>query len=158
MSLQWLSEDVYTLTSRNIDKQSPLIDKYITMGIPALGQYQGGFLAEMGDIQVCLNIQIQKNNEISVSVCGLNDSGQMETRYIVSGDPATVLIKAFITDFPEAVLTTPQLKPFVLMLADPKTKVSGEILGPMTFRTFSKILADTSIQQQNKHIIVAIQK
>ena len=158
MSSQWLTQDVYALSSHNIKKQSPFIDKYITMGIPALGKFQSGFLAETGDIQVCLNIDINKNNEISASVCCLNDSGQMETRFIVSGDPATLLIKAFITDFPDAVLTTPQFKPFVLMFMDPTTKVAGTVLGPMTLTVFSQILTDSNNQQQNKHIIVAVQK
>jgi hypothetical protein len=150
-----------------------LLDKFITMGIPALGKYQSGLLAEAGDIKVCLSIEISKNQEILLHVCNLDEKGGgggLAQRLTFDGPHASLVLKTFICDFPDAMFITPDFKTLCLFtrVEEQNHKKSSSssrkmpqnnesnIEGPMSFNTFSRIVVDNI--RKPKHIIVAVQK
>jgi hypothetical protein len=158
-----------------------LLNKFITMGIPALGKYKSGLFAEAGDIKVCLSIEVDKNQDILLHVCNLGDDGGLVQRLTFEKPHASVILKAFICDFPNAMFITPDFKRLCLFTkveekeskegnegnegsGDNKKKhnVSKQNLsqqsnaeGPMSFSTFTRIILDNI--RKPKQIIVAVQ-
>ena len=147
-----------------------LLNKFITMGIPALGKFQSGLFAEAGDIKVCLSIEIDKNQNILLHICNLGDDGGLVKRLTFESPHASVILKAFICDFPNAMFITPDFKRLCLFTkVEEKNEKNEKILkvskhnlgqqsnaeGPMSFSTFSRIILDNI--RKPKQIIVALQ-
>ncbi len=153
----WLTMDESELGTYNVNKQdNDSLDKFITMSIPALNKFHSGFMAEPGDIKVCLSIQIEKDYELVIHICDLDDNGYLRERITVRGPQATAILKAFVTDYPDSVLTTSQFKTLYLFTQSDNHKKSQNLEGPMNFKTFRRILKQNI--NHSKHAIVAVQK
>ena len=176
----WFSMDETELMTRAIvQKQTreakndetgldDLLNKFITMGIPALSKYQNGLFAEAGDIKVCLSLEIAKDQEIILHVCSLGDGDKGLIQRLTFQSPhASLILKTFICDFPDAMFITPNsqiLCLFTKVEENASTKISknakklkhnSNAEGPMSFNTFARIVRDNI--RKPKHIIVAVQ-
>ena len=157
-SARWLTKSETDLLPHT---HSPLLDKFIEMGIPVLKRFKSGFLAEMGDIEVCLLIHIESDGYLKTQVCHIDENGQLKDRITANGINATQLVKSFIMDFPDAVLTTSSRKPLCLFSSSSSAFVAqetktqspdeeqpsrslGTFQGYMNFTTFQSIIKDHS--------------
>lgn len=140
------------------------LDKFIEMGIPILKRFKSGFLAEMGDIEVCLLIHIESDGNFKTQVCHIDENGQLKDRITANGINATQLVKSFIMDFPDATLTTSSRKPLCLFASSSsaftthetktldkqesqpqsQSRSLGTFQGYMNFTTFQSIIQDHS--------------
>ena len=172
----WLTSDETDLMKRALTQKEArevtgsddLLDKFITMGIPALGKYQKGLFAEAGDIKVCLSIEIDTNQDVILHVCNLGDGeGGLIQRLTFKSPHASLIFKTFICDFPNAMFITPYSEILCLFTqletGRPKSSSRKTTLnqksnaeGPMSFATFSRIVLDNI--RKPKHIIVAVKK
>jgi len=153
----WITKDESELGTYNVEEQEhEILDKFITMGIPALAKFQSGYVAEPGDIEVCLLIQIEKDYEVVVHVCNLDDHDQLKERITVQGPHASAILKAFMTEFPNAVFTTAEFKTLCLFTEIDRSKKIQHFEGPMNYTTFSRIVREN--MNKPKHIVVAVQK
>jgi hypothetical protein len=153
MSKKWLNESSETLQVYKADKaDNVLYDRFIDLGLPVLRKYKSGFLAEMGDIQVCLLIHVLDNADVRVEVCNIDDQGELKSRLDVSGQSAINMIKSFVCDFPSSVLTTSERKPLCLFsqkntpeeksIVEKDLKTIGFYQGFMSFLTLKHIVSN----------------
>ena len=136
---KWLTQDFSSIVvhvSEDAKRKENAI-QFCQAGTPALFKTHTGFVAEMGDIQVCLSMSLNATNgEVTGSVCQLNpETGEMTTRMEKKGDDANLVFQAFVMDFPKAVLTTEDMKPLCLF----KGKGKGRMfVGYLSFEEFLK--------------------
>lgn len=97
-------------------RDEKFLDKFLDLSLPVLKKFKSGFVAEMGDIQVCLLIHLEDNGLIKVEVCSITDEGELKSRIEEKEGKAVQLVKSFITDFPTAVMTTSNRKPLCLFM------------------------------------------
>lgn len=163
-STRWMTESAEMLGGEFKSIDMPLLDKFVEMGIPVLKRYKSGFLAEMGDILTCLLIHVEDSGNLKVQVCHIDDEGQLKSRTEAVGNHALNVVKAFVKDFPEAVLTTSARKPLCLFAQKSTTDTEkttttkdsdlhsmGMFKGYMSFLTFKHIVSD-----QSQKITVAV--
>jgi len=174
-SNRWMVDSAERLGGEFKSANMSLLDKFVEMGIPVLKRYKSGFLAEMGDILTCLLIHVEDGGGLRVQVCHIDDHGQLQSRTETVGEKASNVVKAFVMDFPEAVLTTSAQKPLCLFakkstpdtskseessdsadrrgypLEDPNLHSLGMFQGYMSFMTFQRIVSD-----QSQKITVAV--
>jgi hypothetical protein len=139
-------------------RDGKFLEKFLEMGIPVLKKYKSGFMGETGDIQVCLLIHLEEDDNLKTEICHINDEGELKSRINCLRSDAINVIKAFSWEFPEAVFTTPSRKPLCLFTnkkdnlykknalssaaPDPKIQISmGMFVGYMNFKTFKQILS-----------------
>lgn len=118
-------------------KRKESAEQFCQAGTPALFKTHTGYVAEMGDIQVCLCMSLNSTSgEVSGEVCQLDPAtGEMKVRMTKKGDDANILFQAFVMDFPKAVLTTEDMKPLCLF----KGKGKGRMfVGYLSFDEFLK--------------------
>ena len=127
---RWLSLDTDQLIQTSLTSEDKKkLNQFLNLGIPVLQKIKSGFVADVGDIQVCLlvhYISVPFRNEekktednsltinpsgLQVEVCHINDAGELMARLNEQGDKAIQLLQCFSFDFPEAVWTTSQRKP-----------------------------------------------
>ena len=164
---KWMGLSETSQFSSN-SNEDVLIGKFIEMGVPVLKKFKSGFLADIGDIQFCLLLHFETNKELKVQLCALDDGGQLVDRLTLTGDQAVKMVKMFVADFPNAVLTTSERKPLCLFAVpsssgdvDVKKQAAdgedvsllGVFQGYMNFATFQRIISDKS-----KKISVAVPK
>ena len=118
-------------------------------------KYKSGFIAEMEDIQFCLMVHVLDQDELETQVCCINDQGELLARITERGPKATNLIKCFIFDYPEAIVTTSKRQPLCVFAdKDEKLKKSnnkinmkkqegsfGMFMGYMNLTTVKNILS-----------------
>ena len=171
-SNRWMTDSAERLGGEFKSANMALLDKFVEMGIPVLKRYKSGFLAETGDILTCLLIHVEDSGGLRVQVCHIDDYGQLQSRTETVGGKASNVVKAFVMDFPEAVLTTSAQKPLCLFakkstpdtskseessdpadlsLGDPNLHSLGMFQGYMSFMTFQRIVSD-----QSQKITVAV--
>jgi hypothetical protein len=137
----WLTKTMDELLNNHQDhlKNTRYIENFIQMGIPILKKYKSGFLACMGDIQVCLLIDIEDNNNTNVKICQINGQGELISRLETTNPThSKTLIKSFIIDFPEATLITSTQKPLYLFTQN------GIFAGYMNLKTLTQLLSTTT--------------
>lgn len=173
---RWLTESLDALT---LDVQHsttrPLVQKFIEMGIPILKRFKSGFLAETGDIVVCLLIHVL-DDELKVQVCNIDDQGQLQARLETQSNVQSyALIQSFVQSFPHAVLTTSTRKPLCLFFkheakedqkkrkpnkreeaAPEELNSLGTFQGYMSFDTFARIVKTQTDQNSANKITVAV--
>lgn len=158
MSKRWLNETIENLQSYKSSKADEVLyDRFIDLGLPVLRKYKSGFLAEMGDILVCLLIHVMENSDVRVEVCNIDDQGELKSRLEATGQQAIEVIKSFLCDFPSSVLTTSERKALCLFsqkntpeekaVNEKDLKTIGFYQGYMSFVTFKRIVSnkDTKI-------------
>jgi hypothetical protein len=143
---RWLSLDTEQLISSVFTaEEKKKLDQFLNLGIPVLQKIKSGFVADVGDIQVCLLIHYvslpfaaveeKKSNNSSfdssgfkVEVCHINEEGELLSRIKEQGDKAVQLLQSFTLDFPEAVWTTSQRKPlcFFTQMKEQKQQVQSQ--------------------------------
>ena len=150
---RWLKMTEADLAAREEKSLDPLVGKFLEMGLPVLKRFKSGFLAEMGDIQMCLLVHVEDTGEVKVQLCRLDDEGQLTEYLTLTGAPAQRTIQFFVQDFPAAVLTTSTRKPLCLFAKPqaataegptPDTQSLGLFQGYMDFVTFQRIVNDHS--------------
>lgn len=114
---KWLNAGFHELTDGITENKSVFTaEKMCQIGIPALFKSHEGYVAETGDIAVCLKMSIEPyTGKISGSVCVLDmETGELKERLTEEEDKAKTLFKAFVLDFPQAVLTNGEMQPLYL--------------------------------------------
>lgn len=138
----WLTDNADALVEVKGDGAS--LEKFLEMSTPVLERYKSGFVACMGDIEVCLCVHVEKK-ELRVQVCHIDAEGQLLCRLEETGQRARQMLKSFILDFPEAVITTSLRKPLCLfsqpiVASVEKSNSLGTFQGYMSFRSFTQIM------------------
>lgn len=132
-----------------------VLKTFLRLSTPILKQYKSGFIAEMEDIQFCLMVHVLDQDEIETQVCCINDQGELLARITERGLKATNLIKCYIFDYPEAIVTTAKRQPLCVFAdKDDKLKKSnnkinmqkqagsfGMFMGYMNLQTVKTILS-----------------
>lgn len=160
---KWLkgSLDQILQTKMN-DQNLKIIERFLDLGTPVLKKCKSGFLADTGDIQFCLLIHLEDDGQFQTELCVLGDDGELVPRIKEDNQKAITMIKSFIMDHPDAVLTTQERKPLCIFSSqkeslkeksDPAVGGSGLFIGYMTLNTFKKALHN--IQNTSK-LIVAV--
>ena len=114
---KWLNAGFHELTERASERKgADTAEQMCQIGLPALFKSHEGYVAEPGDIAVCLKMSIEPyTGKISGSVCTLNpETGELSDRLTEEEDKARALFKAFVLDFPQAVLTSGEMQPLFL--------------------------------------------
>jgi hypothetical protein len=153
---RWMSlssEQLLRTTSSPEEKNK--LDKFLNLGIPVLRKIKSGFVADDGDIQVCLLIH-HTDEGLKVEVCHINDEGELFARLVEHGQQATRLLQTFTLDFPAAVWTTSQRKPLCFFTQMKEQKQLSEKMldstcyaGPSCSMQDSNCFAGTSKSQDS---------
>jgi len=145
---RWLTDAADTLGFKVAS--IPLLDRFVDLGLPVLKKFKSGFVAEPGDILFCLLLHVEDDGGLRTQVCHLDDTGQMQARVEATGALALSVLKAFLQDFPAAVLTTAQYKPLCLFAQPTDGSASppadgfrrlGLFQGYMSWETFQRVVA-----------------
>jgi hypothetical protein len=130
---RWLTCDAAELTQNNTNRHDRrTIHKFLSLGVPVLQKVKSAFIAEEGDIQVCLLVHdeevgptknaAEQKSLLRVDVCHITEDGQLEARLSVNGEAGQQLLEAFTFDFPGAVWTSQQRNPFCFFTNPKKIK------------------------------------
>jgi len=158
---KWLKGSLDQLIPINF-KDMKLIERFIELGTPVLKKCKSGFLADTGDIQFCLLIHLEDDGRFQTEVCVLGDDGELVPRIKEENQAAINIIKSFIIDHPNAVLTTQERKPLCIFSSkneslkeksDAAMGGSGIFVGYMTFNIFKKAVSNP---QNVSKLIVAV--
>ena len=129
------------------------VNYLIQLSTPVLKKTKSGFIAETGDIQSCLLVHFNDSgpesstNQIKVEVCHIDDDGQLVAKLTETEENALQLIRSFLIDFPDSVITTQNRKPIILFTSrtndednNADTTVIGKPLGYLTLTNMRKII------------------
>lgn len=148
---------------------TPALARFFDLALPVLKRYKSCFLADTGDILMCLLIHGDNTTtsntgndpSLRVELCRLDDTGQLQEYARVEGGLALATLKRFVTDFPQAVLTTSARQPLCLFASNrPSSKAGPESEEPRSLGLFQGYLTwhnfQGILQQGFKGINVAV--
>lgn len=166
-SYRWMHHSSQQLISHLNTPKTKLAEKFLKAGLPILKKYKSGFIAEMEDIQCCLLIHLEDNGEVKAEVCELDENGSLKARITTSGNEASELIKSFVIDFPNAVMTTSQRRPLGLFSKSKADEITNEVIQKQTGTSVDETLGcwqgyfclksfENALQEETGHIYVAV--
>jgi len=136
---KWLTKDYQELIQVLKGSEDPTTRLFGESSLPALLQSGQGYVGEAGDIKVCLGLTLQpETGTKTVSVICVGEEGKLTTRMESKDPEATLLFQAFVTDFPQALITTDEGKPLCLFKGRAKDRVFIGYLNLQEFREVTK--------------------